>query len=185
MTMSTGSTLDRMRRRLRVPAFTAATVSLGVGAHLAAGGEAPSGSLLVLLTAVVAVICSATAGRELRLAALLGAVALAELGIHVALLGDGHAAHGPGSHAPGQHPALMTAAHLVASALLACWLRRGEAAVWRTVGRTVRLVGLARRGGPVLPPVPLTRGIVGDLTRPLLPQHAGTVRQVRGPPVAV
>jgi hypothetical protein len=174
-TAATG--LDRLRHRLRVPVFTAATVTLGIGAHLAAGGVAPSASLLGLITAVVTALCAATAGRELRLPALLGAVALTEAGIHVALLGQDHAAHG----AARSGSAAMLLAHMAASVLLAWWLRRGEAAVWRAVQRAGSLLALATAGPPLqLPRVPRPR--TGIRPRPLRRLHVGPVHPVRGPP---
>ncbi len=168
-----------LARRLRVPVFTAATVVLGVGAHLAAGGAEPSAGQLALITAVVAVICSVVAGRELRMPALLGAVGLTEAGIHVALLGEGHAAH----VVDRSGSAGMLLGHLAASVLLAWWLRCGEAAAWRAVSRAGRLLAVAVAGPALrLPGLPRT---TAEAPAPLLRSvHVRPVHPVRGPPCA-
>lgn len=163
--------------RLRVPVFTAATVVLGVGAHVAAGGAAPAIGQLLLITAVVAAISSAVATRELRLPALVGAVALTEAGIHVALLGQAHAGHGVDRSGSSG----MLLAHLAASLLLAWWLRRGEAAVWHMVVRAGRLVRLP--SAPVRLRLPeMLRLVATAGTRRLRRLHVGPVHPVRGPP---
>ena len=164
--MTTGSGVDRLRRRLRVPVFTAATVSLGVGAHLAAGGTEPSAGQLGLVSAVVAVLCAVVAGHELRMPA---------------LLGEGHAAHAVDRSGS----AGMLLGHLAASVLLACWLRRGEAAAWRAVSRAGRLLAVAVAvAGPALrlPGLPRT---TAEAPAPLLRSvHVRPVHPVRGPPCA-
>jgi hypothetical protein len=181
-----GSLPDRWRRRLRVPVFTAATVTLGVGAHLAAGGARPAPGQLGLITAVVALICSAAAGRERRMPALLDAVGLTEAGIHIALLGGSHADHaGHVGHVVDRSgSAGMLLAHLLASVALAWWLRRGEAAAWRAVDRAVGrglLLLTARSAPPLRLPEPAVPA-VDHRSRRIARLHIGSVPPVRGPP---
>ena len=131
--------LGVLRLRLRVPVFTAASVCLGMSAHIAAGGSLPGGAMVLLIVAAVAVTSASLECRERGLPAIVLAVALVQLGLHVALLaGHEHAT----SVAAGNRPAMLMA-HAGAVVALACWLRRGEAAAWQaTVKVWRRLVRL-------------------------------------------
>lgn len=173
---------------LRVPAFTAVTLGLGVGAHLLAGGAPPtSGGLVVVgtfvamgwwavargeqslarltvtLWAMQAVLHVVTAGGGCRASTAsvpgtllgqpltpggLGATAT-DLGAALPGHGAGHAggaaqvvvscagmSHAGMSHAgTGMPSAWMWVMHAVAGLLVAVWLRRGEAVLWRAVRR--------------------------------------------------
>jgi len=165
----------RVSMAIRVPVFTLATVTLGVSAHLAAGGSPPGPGVLGILLAAVALASLGLSHREQRLPRVIAGVAAVQLGVHVALLGHDPATMAGSSHAPGQ----MVAAHAVAALVLAWWLRRGEAAAWRATTRTIRLA-LADPRPPLIPPAgevcPATL-----LPRPV-PALPGPVRYVRGPP---
>ena len=135
---------NALARWLRVPAFTIPNVTLAVVAHVAAAGHPPDAAAVTALLACVALLTLAVAGRRHSLTSLLVAVAVVQVGVHIALL-EHHPATAP-------HPLVlgpaMLCAHALASAVLAWWLARGEAALWRTVVRAIaRLLGAI----PVLP----------------------------------
>lgn len=163
-----GRPVEALARRLRVPAFAGCTVLLAVLAHVAGGGGAPGCPVLVLLTAVVALLWRTVCERELSQMRLLGGVLGTQVGLHVALLD--HAGHLP------QGRALL--AHLVAAVVLAVALRRHELAC-RTVRPGLLLALLTYRPGPgaasfrpAPTPAPQPRGAV----------HALGPQQRRGPP---
>jgi hypothetical protein len=160
---------------LRVPVFTAAAVTLGVLAHLWAGGAAPRPGTLILLIAAVASVCMSVAHRENRLPDLVIGVTAVQVAVHVALLEHQVDAHPP------QHQAVMMLAHAVAALTLAWWLRRGEAAVWRAARWMLRRLFLPGS----TPPAPAISG--PQLAAPR-PQHrlaaaaCWSVWTIRGPP---
>jgi hypothetical protein len=119
------------RVRQRVPVFTAACVVLGVAAHSAAGGSTPGAGVVLVMVVAVAMTSASLECREQGLPSIVLAVALAQLGVHVALLaGHDHAASRVGEN----RPALFIA-HAWPVVVLAWWLRRGEAAAWRATAQ--------------------------------------------------
>ena len=118
---------------LRVLGFTVPTVSLAILAHLAAGGAPPALGTLAVLFGAVALLSAGLAPREHGLPHLLAGVAGVQVGVHVALL-DHHAQVAPASSSSA---GAMAAGHAVAALLLAWWLRRGEALLWRAAARAM------------------------------------------------
>ena len=129
--------------------FAVATTALGAGAHTAAGGGTPDRAVLVAALVVLALGAHVLTERERGLPAVVAGVAASQAGLHVALLGHHHA--GPGAAAVPLGGLSMTGAHAVAVLALACWLRRGEAALWAAARR----VGAAVLALPAPPAAPL------------------------------
>jgi hypothetical protein len=174
-------------RLLRASVFGTASLLLAGLAHLLGGGEVPDpglGLLLIAATGMVAVVVTARRCRlpmlltvlgveQLVLHALLDAsdpvVACAEPALHggmVCLPVTGAAAVAVG------HPLslVMFGAHVLATALLAWLLARGEAALWRLADRVVRAATAAVTPWPsaaprvraVRPLRSLTVGVLGE-----------------------
>jgi hypothetical protein len=197
---------------LRIPVFTVVTLGLGLGAHVMAGGSPPTGGALATLAVLVGLAWRVVAAREQSLVRLTLTLWAMQAGLHVAMAEGGcgvaggavtgmshpEAGHllassqvllscsgmppGMAHGATGAPWAGMWVTHAVAGLLVALWLRRGEARVWRAVRRLLpRLreafraarVSLARRG-PAWVSVP-----VADLHAPVL-VALGDPR--RGPP---
>ena len=159
---------------LRVPAFTAASLTLGVLGHLWAGGTVPGPGTLLVLVGIVGLIGTRLAHRERRLPELVAAVALVQVAVHVALL-DRQASFGV-------HSPTMTLAHAAAAVALAWWLRRGEAAFWAAAVRLLRRL----TGAPVAP-LPLPSAALRpppDARRPgPIAGPGSSAWSVRGPPL--
>src|SRR5262249_4292921 len=109
----------RVSMAIRVPVFTLATVTLGVSAHLAAGGAPPAPGTLAILLVAVGLISIGLSHGEQRLPRVIAGVAAVQVGMHVAMLG-----HHPATTGSGQPRPLMTAVHAAAALTLAWWLRR-------------------------------------------------------------
>lgn len=190
-------------RVLRAVAVCVLAAGLGGAGHVLAGGAASSTALAAALL-VTLPIAWRVAGRECSVAAIAGLLALGQLVVHGAAVGGAlltappaqaatsfdpsalvcglshHAAAGGG----GEHrPLAMLAAHVLATAVAALWLRRGERAVWRALRATGRLVARlvaapARR--PAAAPLPLAVVQVAIATPRRSALAAGWSR--RGPP---
>jgi hypothetical protein len=149
--------------QLRSPVFAVATVLLSAVAHVLGGGAPPGTGTVLLLVLAVDVAFRAVARRELSLGGVAAGVGLTELLLHLALAASptghlvglaehaagrhgGHAVQGPAAAVPG---VLMMAAHAAATALLAWWLRRGEAAAWRSAHRLARALRLPPAPGRI------------------------------------
>ncbi|MFF7049612.1 hypothetical protein ACFY94_14775 [Streptomyces griseorubiginosus] len=204
-------------RSLRAAVFAALCVLLGAGGHTLATGMTPPvwaqavGFLLVFAAGWL------LGGRERSLGAIGAATLTSQAALHLAFGAAGshstaarqgmgmphmvmphtvkahmavqgmrmiHAA-APPPHAVTPH---ATAAHLSAALLLTWWLRRGEAALWSLLRRSVALVpGLAAwwqgYGEPAAPdPAPPAPDHGARTPRPLLLRH--TVHR-RGPPTTI
>lgn len=205
-------------RSLRAAVFAALCVLLAAGGHTLATGMAPpvwaqaAGFLPVFASGWL------LGGRERSLGAIGGATLVSQAGLHLAfgaahqrrtagahrmtmagMVGTHMSRHHMSTlygmrmaHLAAPHPHALTphatAAHLSAALLLTWWLRRGEAALWSLLRRSVALVpGLAAwwQGyeEPAAPaparPVP---GHGPRTPRPLLLRH--TVHR-RGPPTTI
>lgn len=172
----------------RATVFAGSSVALGVVAHVLTGGPAPALGAVLFLVVVCGLLWAGVAGAvEQTLPRLLAGVVAVQVGLHVALLGQehGHHAHAAvmAGAAPGHGLTLSAlAGHLLASLLLAGWLRGGERAVWSAVRRLADRLLLA-------PPRPLH--VPAILRRPeptgpnTVPPAACAVRLParRGPPV--
>lgn len=149
---------------LRVPAFGVVSVALGIGAHMAGGGEPPTVAPLLLIALIVVLAGHTVALKEQSLARLIGFVWTMQAAVHFILMSQhggmashlsflrmgGHHGHltaglsAPppadvvaGSTMPGMEGLTpgMLLAHGLAGLVVAAWLRRGEAAVWRAARR--------------------------------------------------
>ncbi|MGH4024593.1 MAG: hypothetical protein ACRDRV_08415 [Pseudonocardiaceae bacterium] len=134
-------------RVLRGSVLTAVNAVLAVAAHVAAGAAVPDGALTVLLTVGVAAAGTALADRQRGPLALLAAVAVTQVILHLLLdaLGAHHAATagvaaGDTSGAAGG--AVMTAAHAAAVVVTAALLAGAESALFTVAGALRRIVGV-------------------------------------------
>jgi len=185
-------------RLLRGAIVGAAATTLAVGAHCMAGGRPPTWTSVVCLALLLGTVSTWLSGVRWTFPRLLGLFAVAEVGMHAVLVGTQPVmAHAGGGH-PHDHlssaggmaaeqatallpltPAMVTG-HLVAAALTALLLSRGEALLGGVLDalalRLFRLLDAAHAvfGGPQ--PVPAQV--------PAFPrQHAALdVRRQRGPP---
>ena len=144
-------------RLLRAGVLGGATLLLATGAHLLGGGELPGPATLALTTFLVGLLAVTVTARRLRLPVLLPLLGLEQGLLHVVLDATtsattcspaaGHVVHAAGTAlacATGQ-PMAMTApagwsmwlAHLLATAVTAWVLTRGEAALWALAARAV------------------------------------------------
>jgi hypothetical protein len=124
-------------RAARAVVFATVCVALATTGHVMASGAGvpPLAAMAGLgaLTALAAVL----AGRERSLATIFGGLLAGQFMLHVLFeaaqhgqnLGHGHPV------TPSSSGATMTLAHVLAAAVSAWWLRRGERAVWRLAKR--------------------------------------------------
>lgn len=146
---------------LRIPVFTVVTLGLGMGAHVMAGGSPPTGGALLTLAVLVGLAWRVVAAREQSLVQLTLTLWAMQAGLHVAMADGGCGAvsgmtHHEAGHLVASAEALVSCSgmppgmahgamgapwagmwvtHAVAGLLVALWLRRGEARVWRAVRR--------------------------------------------------
>ena len=182
-------TRDSTRRSLRTATLTVGSACLGVVAHVTAGGALPSADVMLLIAAAVALASAGLTRRERNLPTMLAALALVQLGIHVALpMGHEHvhmaATTATTATAATDTPLLtpaMLVAHLGAVLALAWWLRRGETAAWRVLGevwgRLVQPRVVSRASSDSLQLLPPAPSSIGCGRAP-----AGAIT-VRGPPL--
>ena len=138
-------TLQRSSRPLRIATFTAPSVGLGLLAHAAAGGGPPSAGAMLGIVAAVTLTWALLTRRERILPTIVLAMTLVQLGMHVALP-MGHEHLPPMGHE--QMPPMagdtlpvmpaMLLAHTGSVLALSWWLRRGEIAARRVIGRVWR-----------------------------------------------
>ncbi|GAA1891390.1 hypothetical protein GCM10009814_21110 [Lapillicoccus jejuensis] len=196
-----------MLRLTRAAVLGAATVGLSLGAHVAAGGGAPTPVGLGLLSLPVLAVTLVATGRRLSGPALAALLGLGQVGLHVGLTaltaepalvatdGSGPAPTGghhllhlalgspltagtAGTVGAAGGPALMTLAHLVAAALVALLLTRGEHALWALLAWLLpRLPGAAH-------PREAVGGASVPADAPLHPSRRARRRRSRAPPVA-
>lgn len=166
-------------RVLRGGLLAVTSSALAVAAHAIAGGMLPDTGLTLLLTVAVGAAGTALADRRAGALAILGALGLSHLGIHlilsVAALGDA---------SPPVNGWLMSGGHLAAVLLAAAVLTRTEAAFFALAAVWALLLP-AWLAGPLEPgagrsPVPHTMP-VADATLAVLLRRA---IPRRGPPPA-
>jgi hypothetical protein len=172
-------------RGLRGSVVGLSACGLGLAGHAMAGGALPSPLTLAAVTAGFVVLGVAMSSRTWTLPSLLAVLVGAQALLHVLLAGSAQAhamAAMPGMTAThGMAPdASMAAAHLVAAALAAVLLRRGE--LWcqslvELLSRPLRAISL-----PALP-APLRRSLVtfSADTAPVSPLLVHSLSR-RGPP---
>jgi len=197
----------------RLLGVAATVLALGSGAHVLAGGHAPSWGALALIGALVLVGSAALARRPLTVRLLLPAAVAGQLAVHAALTwlspGSGAAAVG-GAH-PGHGAAVAAAArvpvdaagaaaasaadpHAAGGLMLAAHAAAMAATVLLLVATDRGVLALARRWAALLPvlagalpgPVaPRPRPPVPDVAapRPVPALRGGVAR--RGPPGAL
>lgn len=167
-------------RALRGAALGTVTALLAVAAHAAGGGGAPDGALTVLIAIAVAAAGTALADRQRGPLALLGAVALTQVILHLLLaaLSVHHSAPSPVSAGLG-----MTGAHAVAVVITAALLAGAESALFgmaRALRRIARMFPLAATPQPVHRPAP--HALVEAAVAPELRRLLARVTPHRGPP---
>jgi len=124
---------SRLLLGLRAPVFAVVAVALSAGAHVLGGGQVPEAGGLLLMALAVDVSFRVAARRELSSGRLLTALAASQLVLHQLLVVGEHHPVAGSRGGPG-----MLAGHAAAVAVLAWWLRRGEAAAWRAARRRLR-----------------------------------------------
>ncbi|MGK5552986.1 MFS transporter [Actinomadura kijaniata] len=171
-------------RASRAVLFATVVVALATLGHgLASSHAVPVWAVLAGFAGTLGVTW-ALAGHERSLATIFGGLLGGQFALHTlyanASLGSGH--HG-GSLMPGRDSGwTMTFAHVVAAALAAWWLRRGERALWSLARR------LTFRPAPPLvvePPAPPARIPVVPVADVPVPVARALRHQVvrRGPPL--
>ena len=169
---------------LRVARGTALAVVnavLAVAAHVAGGGGAPDRALTVLISLGVAAAGTALADRRRGPLALLAAVAVTQVVLHLLLatLGGSHA-----STAPAAGAAAMLPAHAAAVLVTAALLAGAESAVFAVAGALRRIVG----GFPLLTTAPRDdrRAVAAPIATAMpaaLQRLLCLVTPLRGPPL--
>ena len=120
-------------RGRRAASFALTSAALAWLAHGVAGGALPSPWLLLIGAVAVAACAGPVLGREASGPTIVVALLAAQLGLHGWLaLTATHAGHA-GGHG---HTGRMVAAHLVATAAAAVWLRFAEQRIWGAARRS-------------------------------------------------
>jgi hypothetical protein len=132
-------------RALRGGLLATSAAALAIAAHGLAGGGWPDSGFTLLLTALLAAAGTALAGRRRGLPAVVGALSVSQLTLHLLLtdLVPHHAAHAAADWRG------MTAAHAVAVLLTALLLTRAEAAVFAAAAALAALLPTRRPPGAV------------------------------------
>jgi len=139
-------TVGAPSRLARTSAAAGVALAAATGGHLAAGGMAFSTPGMLAAAAVLALPAWWLTGRERGWGLLAGALIAGQLGAHVvfnATMGTGGPAMelAPGRHQHGWLPTdLMLLGHLLAAAVGAAWLRRGERRAWAAARRAAGTV---------------------------------------------
>lgn len=157
----------RLLRLVRAVAAAVVCVVTATGVHVAMGGAASAASVAVVLAGVVAV-AYALGGRRLTGGQMTGLLLLAQAVVHTS--GGSMEVGGPA----------MVAGHVVATAVSAVVLTRGEAACWRLV--ELLGLGVVRLLSDVRPlPATARLAAIDAHPRPVLAVRR-TPRVLRGPP---
>lgn len=187
-------------RLLRVGALGGGSLLLATLAHVAGGGQLPAGWLLAVTGLLLGLVAVTLTARRCRFGLLLVALTAQQLALH--LLFDAASQVVPGCRslvmptdhswpgvvqdcgmATGMHPTLpgwaMWAAHLLATALTAVLLARGESWWWRAADRVVAVASAAPGSRPTVRPARVSA--VSPFTRPAL--RLGGTASPRGPPL--
>jgi hypothetical protein len=191
----------------RALTITGLILGLAAAAHTAAGGPLPAPSVLALLGVLVLLPVTVLARRRLGLGSITAALAAGQVALHAAFnalpqtaehcTAAGLAVHGhhqaqtiPGCATTGSGllalnvPALpepaMTGAHILAVALTALLLTRGEAALWRMLAWFTPLAVILRVTVlPVWVPLAAPRASFFPRLHPCL-----RIPALRGPPAS-
>jgi hypothetical protein len=170
-----------MGMAVRVPAFVVVTLALGLGAHITAGGGAPSLGSAVLVGVLLGIAGRLFALREQSLTRLAAMVWTLQAGIHFVLMAGhqhsgahlaalgGHHLHvvtvvpqvgvaqvgqlaASGAVASTAHTSvLMVGLHAAAGLFLAAWLRCGESAAFQAARRILPRLLRHAAAPPVCP----------------------------------
>jgi hypothetical protein len=183
-------------RALRAGLLGATSLSLALGAHLAAGGQRPPLTLLLVCAGVLALTAAAATAGRVRLLLLLLLLGAQQVLLHLVLDAGGsavgcgavdshlgHLAEAGRSCAPSAAGTTsawaMVAAHVLATGATAWLLSRGEQALWALADQVIRVATAGPAPWPrstavlLVPPVPTVVAVPGP--SPAAP---------RGPPVA-
>ena len=175
-----GPTSNRWRL-LRAVAFAAIATQLAALGHLAGGGGSPDAAVLLAGGATIGAIATGLTGRRRGWSSIFGVLLACQIAFHLLFCVDVHAMAG------GAHPLLptdpfrMVTFHLIAAALSALVLARGDAALFGLFTALRRFVLMGCRPIVVdLPPQWISRS-----ARPSSPRPAGVLLSAsprRGPP---
>lgn len=135
-------TVGAPSRLARTGAAAGVALAAAAGGHLAAGGMALSAPGMLAATAALALPAWWLTGRERGWGLLAGALVGGQLGAHAVFT----AALGTGGQVTEHHQSgwlptdLMLLGHLLAAAVGAAWLRRGERRAWAAARRAAIVV---------------------------------------------
>ncbi|WP_286989706.1 MFS transporter [Thermomonospora sp. CIF 1] len=180
-------------RLLRASSFAAVCVSLTVAGHVGASQEAVPWAAAGIGGLGVLGVAWLLAGHERSAVTILAGLLGGQFGLHVLFAAvqcggaAGHAGHGSGVPETVSGGAGMTLAHLVAAAVSAWWLWRGERLAW-ALARRVAAFSL-RAVLALLEAAPLPRRpVVGGWRAPCVRVRAALLRHsvgLRSPPRSV
>jgi hypothetical protein len=176
-------------RAARAVVFATVCVGLAITGHLMASGASVPPSAVAGGLAVTTVVGIVLAGTERSLATIFAGLLGGQFVLHAMFAAAEHGQHLTHGHAmsPSSAGTTMTLAHVVAAAVSAWWLRRGERAVWRLARRIAAAVVRPARALLAAPPpacaTPSFRGVPGVAAapHPTFLRHAVTRR---GPPAS-
>ncbi|WP_375425740.1 hypothetical protein [uncultured Friedmanniella sp.] len=187
-------------RLVRVGALGGGSLLLATSAHVLGGGRLPAGWLLAVTGLLLGVVAVTLTARRCRFPVLLVALTAEQLLLHLffeaasqvvpgcstLVMTADHATHAAlptCAMATAMHPAVpgwaMWVAHLLATALTAALLARGEAWCWRAAERVVALATAAPSSRVRVRTARPT--VVRPFTRPTL--RLGVTASPRGPPL--
>lgn len=161
--------LDGSVRLLRSLAAALVCVAAAAAGHLAAGGPLPAVAVLAVLAGASGVAWLLSV-RRITPGQLVGLLVLCQVGVHLGAMGQ-HATMGAG----------MIGAHVLATAVSALVLARGEQFVWQLADR-LGLVPVALRIVALATPVERPP-VVAPAVRSLRDVRLVHSRVLRGPPV--
>ncbi len=165
--------------RLGRAAFVAVlTMTLGVAAHVHAGGQAPTAAALTALTATFGVFCWALSGQRWTARPLLAVFLLAQAATHITAMLQ-HPMDQMGSMGGGSMlSTTMVSSHVAAALVLLLMVTRGETAL----GRLVEHLGLRCLDLRVVPtPQRADAAVAEAVPSPVARLFVATVRG-RAPP---
>jgi hypothetical protein len=131
-------------------ALAVTSAALAVAAHVVAGGMPPDTGLTLLLTAGVAGAGTALADRRRGTVAIVLALGVAQVGMHLILSIPQPGVMGPAAPV---NSVLMTGAHAVAVLISAAVLARADAAVFLVAG-VLAMILPRWLSAPPVPPAP-------------------------------
>ncbi len=173
--------LDRPLRRgvprlVRAGFVALLTMTLGVGAHVHSGGQAPTAAAMAVLTVVFGVFCWALSAQRWTARPLLAVFLLAQVATHVTAMVQ-HPMDDMGSMG-GMGGTAMVPSHAAAAVVLVAMVTQGESALIRLVEHlALRCLALRAVPAPTYVDVPVAPPVASPLVRLVVSRVRG-----RAPP---